>query len=179
MARSSSLAWWFTLTALFCAAAAAGWSSDDPNPIRMVTGELREVEAQVVRVIGRTQRALSFARFAHRYGKRYESPEELKLRFQLFSENMRLIRSSNNKRLPYTLAVNRMCFFLLFMLFFFYFFFSSPFCIFLCFPLMVSWWYLLPLDCDYWCVCVIGRSRRFVRVAFGVWLIGCLVFSFG
>lgn len=111
MACSSSTpaAWWFTIAVLFfvVAAASAGWISDDPNPIRMVPDELREVEAEVVRVVGRTRHALSFARFAVRHGKRYESPEELKMRFEVFSENKRLIRSTNRKRLSYTLAVNR------------------------------------------------------------------------
>lgn len=42
-----------------------------------------------------------------RYGKRYETAEEMKLRFTIFSENLKLIRSMNKKGLSYTLAVNR------------------------------------------------------------------------
>ncbi|MED6164276.1 hypothetical protein PIB30_088140 [Stylosanthes scabra] len=106
---SPSAAAWFTI-AVLCfaafAAASAGWTSDDANLIRMVSDELREVEEEVVRVVGRTRHALSFARFAVRHGKRYESSEELKMRFEVFSENKRLIRSINRKRLSYTLAVN-------------------------------------------------------------------------
>ncbi|OAY27043.1 thiol protease aleurain-like [Manihot esculenta] len=93
------------LLLLFCIAA-AGSAFDDSNPIRLVSDRLRDFEASVVKVIGHTRRALSFARFAHRHGKRYETEEEMKLRFAIFSENLDLIRSTNKKGLPYTLAVN-------------------------------------------------------------------------
>ncbi|KAK9274680.1 hypothetical protein L1049_021931 [Liquidambar formosana] len=93
---------------LLCCYAAAGGSSffDDSNPIRLVSDDLRDFESSVLQVVGNTRRALSFARFAHRYGKKYETVEEMKLRFEIFSENLKLIRSSNKKGLPYTLAVN-------------------------------------------------------------------------
>jgi cathepsin H len=42
-----------------------------------------------------------------RYGKEYETVEEMKLRFEIFSENLKLIRSTNRKGLSYKLAVNR------------------------------------------------------------------------
>jgi hypothetical protein len=42
-----------------------------------------------------------------RYGKRYETMEEMKLRFGIFSENLKLIKSTNRKGLSYKLAVNR------------------------------------------------------------------------
>lgn len=42
-----------------------------------------------------------------RYEKKYETVEELKLRFQIFSENLDLIRSTNRKGLSYKLGVNR------------------------------------------------------------------------
>ncbi|GKV17930.1 hypothetical protein SLEP1_g28380 [Rubroshorea leprosula] len=90
---------------LFCCAA-AGSVFDDSNPIRLVSDGLRDFESSVLQVIGHTRHALSFARFTHRYGKRYESVEEMKLRFQIFKENLDLIRSTNKKGLPYTLAVN-------------------------------------------------------------------------
>ena len=32
--------------------------------------------------------------------------DEIKLRYEIFSENLKLIRSTNRKGLPYTLAVN-------------------------------------------------------------------------
>ncbi|XP_015889064.3 pro-cathepsin H [Ziziphus jujuba] len=88
------------------AAATGGSSFEDSNPIRLVSDGLREFESQVLQVIGNTRHALSFARFAHRYGKRYETVGEMKLRFEIFSENLKLIKSTNKKGLPYTLAVN-------------------------------------------------------------------------
>ncbi|XVE53984.1 hypothetical protein DITRI_Ditri03aG0046400 [Diplodiscus trichospermus] len=42
-----------------------------------------------------------------RHGKRYESVEEMKLRFQIFKDNLDLIKSTNKKRLPYALALNQ------------------------------------------------------------------------
>ncbi|KAG2717943.1 hypothetical protein I3760_03G198100 [Carya illinoinensis] len=92
------------LLLLFCAA--AGSTFDDSNPIRLASDGLRDLEAQVIQVVGHTKHALSFARFAHRYGKRYETGEEMKLRFEIFSENRKLIRSTNRKGLSYKLAVN-------------------------------------------------------------------------
>lgn len=41
-----------------------------------------------------------------RYEKKYETIEEMKLRFQIFSENLDLIRSTNRKGLSYKLGVN-------------------------------------------------------------------------
>ncbi|KAF3443622.1 hypothetical protein FNV43_RR13312 [Rhamnella rubrinervis] len=69
---------------------------------RLVSDGLRDFESQVLQVIGNTRHALSFARFAHRYGKRYETVGEMKLRFEIFSENLKLIKSTNKKGLPYT-----------------------------------------------------------------------------
>ncbi|KAF7837943.1 thiol protease aleurain-like [Senna tora] len=63
-------------------------------------------QSQLLQVIGRTRHALSFASFAQRYGKQYDTVEEMKLRFQIFSQNLELIRSTNRKGLPYTLGVN-------------------------------------------------------------------------
>ncbi|KAJ7955989.1 Cysteine Protease [Quillaja saponaria] len=85
---------------------ASGSSFDNSNPIRLVSDGLRDFEAQVIQVIGHTRHAFSFARFAHRHGKLYETVEEMKLRFGIFSENLKFIRSTNKKGLPYTLAVN-------------------------------------------------------------------------
>ncbi|KAF7836814.1 thiol protease aleurain-like [Senna tora] len=100
---------WLSLlscTLLLLCSAAAGSDFSDSNPIRMVSDGLRDMETQVLQVIGRVPHALSFARFAHRYGKRYESVDEMKLRFQIFSDNLKLIRSTNKKGLSYTLGVN-------------------------------------------------------------------------
>ena len=44
--------------------------------------------------------------FGIRYEKKYETVEEMKLRFEIFKENRKLIKSTNRKGLPYTLAVN-------------------------------------------------------------------------
>lgn len=80
---------------------------DESNPIRMVSDRLREVEQSVVQILGQSRHVLSFARFTHRYGKRYESAEEMKLRFSIFKENLDLIRSTNKKGLSYKLGLNR------------------------------------------------------------------------
>ncbi|KAL4323948.1 hypothetical protein GQ457_11G017170 [Hibiscus cannabinus] len=42
-----------------------------------------------------------------RHGRKYESVEEMKLRFRIFKDSLDLIRSTNKKGLPYTLGVNR------------------------------------------------------------------------
>ncbi|CAN0839397.1 Thiol protease aleurain-like [Linum grandiflorum] len=93
-----------SLLLLLCCSAAA--LNDDFNPIRMVSDRLAEFEASVVKVVGNTRLALKFARFAHRHGKKYEMEEEIRHRFSIFKENYDLIRSTNQKGLPYTLGVN-------------------------------------------------------------------------
>ncbi|KAH7572055.1 hypothetical protein JRO89_XS04G0194600 [Xanthoceras sorbifolium] len=95
----------FTILLLCCACAAAASTFDHSNPIRLVSEGLRDFEASVLQVIGHTRHALSFARFAHRHGKKYETVEEMKLRFAIFSENLDLIRSTNRKGLSYTLGL--------------------------------------------------------------------------
>lgn len=57
-------------------------------------------------MIGQSRRALSFARFARRYGKRYDTVDEMKRRFKIFSESLELIKSTKKKGLSYTLGVN-------------------------------------------------------------------------
>ncbi|XP_062091143.1 pro-cathepsin H-like [Humulus lupulus] len=91
---------------LVLAIAVAGSTFDESNPIRLVSDRLRDFETQVLNVVGNTRHALSFARFANRYGKKYDTVEEMKHRFGIFSENRKLIKSTNKKGLPYTLAVN-------------------------------------------------------------------------
>ncbi|KAG7021970.1 Thiol protease aleurain [Cucurbita argyrosperma subsp. argyrosperma] len=91
---------------LVLSCAVAGSVFDDSNPIRMVSDRLRELESEVVRVVGHTRHALRFARFAHRYGKRYETAEELKLRFGIFLESLELIKSTNRQGLSYKLGLN-------------------------------------------------------------------------
>ncbi|KAL2501428.1 Thiol protease aleurain-like [Forsythia ovata] len=86
----------------------AGGSSTfaDDNPIRQVVDGLHDLQTSILQIVGNSRRALSFARFAHRYGKRYEGAEEMQRRFEIFSENLRIVRSHNKKGLSYTLAVN-------------------------------------------------------------------------
>nr|QBH22539.1 papain-family protein [Oldenlandia affinis] len=77
------------------------------NPIRQVVSDgLRELETSVLQALGNTRHALSFARFAHRYGKSYSTVEEIKMRFEIFRENVRMIKSHNRKGLSYTMGVN-------------------------------------------------------------------------
>lgn len=108
MARPVQLVW--SVILLLCCAAAASASAssfDDSNPIRLVSSDgLRDFETSVLQVIGQARHALSFARFARRYGKIYESVEEMKLRFATFSKNLDLIRSTNCKGLSYRLGLN-------------------------------------------------------------------------
>ncbi|XP_022987485.1 thiol protease aleurain-like [Cucurbita maxima] len=92
---------------LLLSCAVSGSVFDDSNPIQMVSDRLRELELEVVRVIGQAPHALRFARFAHRYGKSYETAEEMKLRFRVFLESLELIKSTNRKGLSYKLGVNQ------------------------------------------------------------------------
>ncbi|THG01252.1 hypothetical protein TEA_008048 [Camellia sinensis var. sinensis] len=107
MASSTSISLILLLIAVVAGASSATTFSDE-NPIRTVVSDalLRDFETSVLKVIGHCRHALSFARFAHRYGKSYETPEEMKLRFSIFSENLKLIKSHNKKKLSYTLGVN-------------------------------------------------------------------------
>ncbi|XP_074280750.1 thiol protease aleurain-like [Silene latifolia] len=80
---------------------------DDENPIRLVSDGLNQIKSSVVSVLGDSRHALSFARFIHRHGKKYESVEEMKMRFENFKESLKLIRSSNKQDLPYKLHLNK------------------------------------------------------------------------
>ncbi|XP_031267922.1 thiol protease aleurain-like [Pistacia vera] len=91
---------------LLLSCVATGSSFDDSNPIRLVSDGLFDLEASILQVIGHSHHALSFARFAHRFEKKYETVQEMKLRFQIFSDNLDLIRSTNRKGLSYKLGVN-------------------------------------------------------------------------
>ncbi|ESQ37479.1 hypothetical protein EUTSA_v10002588mg [Eutrema salsugineum] len=98
---------WAILLILVAAATAKAIGFDESNPIRMVSGKLQEADETFLQILGQSRHVLSFSRFAHRYGKRYQSPEEMKLRFSVFKENLGLIRSTNKKGLPYTLSLNQ------------------------------------------------------------------------
>ncbi|KAG9135606.1 hypothetical protein Leryth_002340 [Lithospermum erythrorhizon] len=80
----------------------------EENPIRQVVAADRvgELETYFKQVIGDTRHVLTFARFAHKYGKRYSSVEEIKKKFEVFSESLRTIRLHNKKKLSFTLGVN-------------------------------------------------------------------------
>nr|AHA84271.1 thiol protease aleurain [Phaseolus vulgaris] len=88
----------------FCAVviAVAGSTFDESNIIRLAS----DLDSRVLDVIGQSRNALSFARFARRYGKNYHSADEIRHRFRIFSDNIRLIRSTNKRPLTYTLGVN-------------------------------------------------------------------------
>ncbi|KAJ1391859.1 Papain-like cysteine peptidase superfamily [Sesbania bispinosa] len=65
-----------------------------------------DLEENVLQVIGQGRHALSFGRFATRCGKRYDTVEEMKNRFKIFSDSIELIKSTNKKCLSYILGVN-------------------------------------------------------------------------
>ncbi|KAJ6826896.1 oryzain gamma chain-like [Iris pallida] len=92
---------------LISSASAAGSGFEEANPIRSVTDRAGSLESTLLSVLGRTREALRFARFAVRHGKTYESVEEIKLRFGIFRESLDLVRSTNRKRLPYRLGINK------------------------------------------------------------------------
>lgn len=106
MARLTRVSIVFVLCSL-AAVARAGSLFEEENPIRTVTDGIRDLESAILRSLGDTRHAISFARFARRYGKRYESVEEIHQRFNIFVENLELIRSTNRKGLPYKLGVNQ------------------------------------------------------------------------
>ncbi|KAK9081620.1 hypothetical protein Syun_031403 [Stephania yunnanensis] len=91
-----------------CSAAVPSRSAfDDENPIRLVSGGFRDLEASVREIVGDTRHALAFARFAHRYGKRYGSVEEMRRRFENFVESLETVKATNKKGLTYRLALNK------------------------------------------------------------------------
>ncbi|GMH04143.1 hypothetical protein Nepgr_005982 [Nepenthes gracilis] len=106
--RISSLSSLAVILIIFIAILPSSSSSSftEDNPIRLVSDGLRDLEFSVVRVLGNARHAHFFARFLRRYEKRYDTIEEIQLRFEVFKQNLKLIRSSNRKGLPYTLAVN-------------------------------------------------------------------------
>ncbi|KAJ3677112.1 hypothetical protein LUZ60_002836 [Juncus effusus] len=79
-------------------------SFDESNPIRSVTDRAHD---ELLSVLGQTRHAVRFAKFAVRYGKKYESVEEIQKRFNIFVENVELIKSTNKKGLSYKLGINR------------------------------------------------------------------------
>lgn len=103
--------------------AVAGSNFDESNPIRLAS----DLESRMLDVIGQSRRALSFVRFALRHGKNYHSTDEIQHRFRIFSDNVRLIRSTNKRLLTYKLGVNSMCLLTDSLFHFFFFFFLSFF----------------------------------------------------
>ncbi|XP_010666300.3 pro-cathepsin H [Beta vulgaris subsp. vulgaris] len=105
MASSLSI---LLLAALISCFATSSLSSTftDENPIRLASDGLHHIQSSVFSLLGNSRHALSFARFIHRHGKRYETAQEMKMRFDTYRENLKLIRSSNKKSLSYKLHVN-------------------------------------------------------------------------
>ncbi|KAF5184807.1 Cysteine protease [Thalictrum thalictroides] len=79
---------------------------DEQNPIQLVSNQFHELESTIVQHLGATRHALSFARYAHKYGKSYETVDEIEVRFGNFMESLDLIKSAKRKNLPYKLALN-------------------------------------------------------------------------
>ncbi|KNA13820.1 hypothetical protein SOVF_113290 [Spinacia oleracea] len=79
----------------------------DDNPIRLASDGLQAIESSVFSLLGNTRHALSFARFIHRHGKKYETAHEILTRFDIYRENLELIQSTNKKGLSYKLHVNQ------------------------------------------------------------------------
>ncbi|CAN7126933.1 unnamed protein product, partial [Brassica rapa subsp. narinosa] len=71
-----------------------------------IPDDLRKVEESFVQILGQSNHVISFARFTHKYGKKYQHAEEINHRFSVFKENLDLIRSTNKKGLSYKLGVN-------------------------------------------------------------------------
>ncbi|PWA49673.1 cysteine proteinases superfamily protein [Artemisia annua] len=107
MSRVSTFIFLIIVACAGISAHATRSSFTDENPIRQVVSDgLHEIEAAVLQVIGQTRHALTFARFAHRYGKKYGSHDEMKKRYSNFVESLEMIESHNSKGLSYTLGVN-------------------------------------------------------------------------
>ncbi|GAB4853714.1 hypothetical protein Ancab_017907 [Ancistrocladus abbreviatus] len=104
--RVSSLLLLISFATISLLSSASASTFTDDNPIRIVSESLHDLEFSFLKVLGTNRHTLSFAHFAYRYGKRYETIEEMKLRFEVFKENLDLIQSTNKRGLPYTLAVN-------------------------------------------------------------------------
>ncbi|XXG81671.1 hypothetical protein AAC387_Pa09g2248 [Persea americana] len=85
----------------------AGPTFEEENSIRWVTDGLLDLQSTILQSVGDARHALTFARFARRYGKTYGSVEEIKHRFRIFVDNLELIYSTNRKGLPYKLGINK------------------------------------------------------------------------
>ncbi|PKA49576.1 Cysteine proteinase 2 [Apostasia shenzhenica] len=60
----------------------------------------------ILRALGRSHQAIRFAGFAQQYRKNYRSTDEIKRRYEIFVENLRLIEATNRRGLTYKLGVN-------------------------------------------------------------------------
>ncbi|KAJ4745921.1 Cysteine protease [Rhynchospora pubera] len=92
---------------LLSTSALAESSFHESNPIRSVTDQVKSLESNLFSVLGQTRHAVRFARFAIKYGKRYNSVEEIQKRFNIFVDSSKLIRSTNRKGLSYKLGINK------------------------------------------------------------------------
>ncbi|XP_068659638.1 cysteine proteinase 2-like [Aristolochia californica] len=106
MATRLALCSFLFLCLAFLAARAASDFVDE-NPLQLVTDQVHDLELTIRRTLGSGRRVFAFARFAQRYGKKYNSVAEIKKRFGIFVESLELIYSVNRKPLPYTLGINQ------------------------------------------------------------------------
>lgn len=104
MARLITTLLFLLITVFSISSALARSDFDEQNPIRSVTDQ---VDHSLLQILGKTRQAFHFARFAHRYGKKYEKVEEIKHRFKVFTESLELIKSTNRKGLSYKLGINQ------------------------------------------------------------------------
>ncbi|XP_078444269.1 vanillin synthase, chloroplastic-like [Wolffia australiana] len=100
------------VAASVAAAAAAGGGSYSPfdaeEAIRLVTDkpDLAAFESALFQAVGSARHTFAFARFVRKHGKNYGSVEEIRLRFSIFVENLKLIRRSNRRISSYFLGIN-------------------------------------------------------------------------
>ncbi|TQE03190.1 hypothetical protein C1H46_011193 [Malus baccata] len=77
MSKLASIASNIVRVAISCGVAAP--SFNESNLVRLMINSLRDLEEQVVQILDNFCHVLSFTRFTHRYGKKYESVEDMKL----------------------------------------------------------------------------------------------------
>ena len=99
--------WYLTTSSLGSSNSSATPAVLSPLPALPTGKSLNQSQNLIHTYIHTYVRATVKKKTCCRYGKEYESVEEIKLRFQIFSDNLKLIRSTNRKASSYKLAVNR------------------------------------------------------------------------